>query len=253
METFTATVSRTRALTGDVREIELSLDGPPTITFSPGQFVSFEIEREASRFPATRAYSIASASTRSDAIELVVNRVPGGPGSEYLCGLREGDRTSFKGPVGSFVLGDGPRDLLFVATGTGIAPFRSMLWTLAHASSGRRISLLWGLRSERDLYYQDELMDLRDRLRQFSFVTTLSAPTNGWRGPVGRVSPLVEAQVASVANLEVFLCGNGGMIDDVREILRRKGLCPIRVEQYYAEARQRLQRQSRSAMNPKSM
>jgi len=233
VETFAATVSRTRALTHDVREVELSVVGPSGIVFTPGQFVSFEIERETSRFPATRAYSIASMPTRPHAIELVVNRVPGGAGSEYLCGLREGDRTSFKGPVGTFVLGNSSRDLLFVATGTGIAPFRSMLWTLAHASSDRRISLFWGLRNERDLYYQDELLRLRAQLPQFSFVTTLSAPTSGWCGAVGRVSPLVETHVASVANLEVFLCGNGGMIQDVRDIVRRKGLCPIRVEQYY--------------------
>ena len=163
----------------------------------------------------------------------MVNRVPGGPGSEYLCDLREGDRTSFKGPVGAFVLGNSSRDLLFVATGTGIAPFRSMLWMLAHAASDRRISLLWGLRSECDLYYQDELLRLRERLPNFSFVTTLSAPTGTWRGAVGRVSPLVETRIASVTNLEVFLCGHGGMIQDVRDIVRRKGLCPIRVEQYY--------------------
>ena len=237
METFAATVSRTRALTPDVKEIELALDGASGIVFTPGQFVSFEIDREGSRFPATRAYSIASASTRRQAIELVVNRVPGGPGSEYLCSLREGDRTSFKGPVGDFVLRNGSRDLLFVATGTGIAPFRSMLWTLAHAGSARRISLLWGLRSERDLYYQDELIRLRERLPCFSCVTTLSAPTAAWRGAVGRVSSVVETHVTDVTNLEVLLCGNGGMIQDVRDIVRRKGVCPIRVEQYYDQPR----------------
>lgn len=237
METFAATVSRTRQLTRDVREIELSLVGAAGIVFAPGQFVSFEIEREGARFPATRAYSIASTPARRHAIELVVNRVPGGPGSEYLCDLREGDRTSFKGPVGDFVLRDGSRDLLFVATGTGIAPFRSMLWALADAGSARRISLLWGLRSERDLYYQDELIRLRERLPNFSFVTTLSAPTADWRGAAGRVSSLVETHVTDVANLEVLLCGNGGMIRDVRDIVRRKGLCPIRVEQYYDQPR----------------
>ena len=232
MEAFSAEVSRTRALTHDVRELELTLIEPARIVFAPGQFVSFEIERAGSRRPATRAYSIASAAQRDTAIELVLNRVAGGPGSEYLFGLQEGDRTSFKGPVGSFVLRDSPRGLLFVATGTGIAPIRSMLRSLAEASSPRAMTLVWGLRSERDLYYQDELIRLRERLPGFSFTTTLSQPTNGWRGSVGRVTALVEARVTDVTNLEVFLCGNGGMIRDVREILRRKGLCPIRVEQY---------------------
>ncbi len=229
---FAATVSRTRALTHDVREIELTLSTPASIAFVPGQWVSFEIERPQPRLPATRAYSIASSANRHTAIELVLNRVAGGPGSEYLFGLREGDDTAFRGPMGSFVLRDSPRDVLLVATGTGIAPFRSMLWSLAEASSPRIVTLVWGLRSERDLYYQDELVSLRERLPGFSFITTLSQPTDGWSGAVGRVTGIVEDRVASVANLEAFLCGNAGMIRDVREVLRKKGLCPIRVEQY---------------------
>jgi NAD(P)H-flavin reductase len=168
--------------------------------------------------------------------------VPGGPGSEYLFALREGDVTTFKGPVGSFMLRDGTRDLLFVATGTGIAPFRAMLSSLAAAGSSRAVTLLWGLRGERDLYYQDELEDLRFRLPHFAFTTTLSRPVGDWRGAVGRVSPLVEALVTNVANLDVFLCGNAAMIRDVREIIRKKGLCPIHTEEYYddrAESRRR--------------
>src|SRR6188474_811813 len=74
-EMFTATVSRTRALTHDVREIELTLTDPAAMSFVPGQWVSFEIEREGSRLPATRAYSIASSPNRTNAIELVLNRV----------------------------------------------------------------------------------------------------------------------------------------------------------------------------------
>ena len=233
METFTATVSGTRDLTHDVREIELTLLEPSRIAFAPGQFVSFEIARPDSRFPATRPYSIASTPNRDHTIDLVLNRVPGGPGSEYLFGLEAGDRTSFKGPAGTFVLQDSPRDLLLVATGTGIAPFRSMLWSLADAASERAITLFWGLRNERDLYYQGELIQLQQRLPRFSFTTTLSQPTGDWHGTIGRVTPLVESAVTGVANLEVFLCGNGGMIRDVRDIIRQKGLCPIRVEQYY--------------------
>lgn len=233
METFTAEVSRISALTHDVREIELTLLDPAGIDFLPGQFVSFEIERHGSRMPATRAYSIASSATERDVIELVLNHVEGGPGSEYLFGLQEGDRTSFKGPAGTFILRDGPRDLLFVATGTGIAPIRSMLRSLAESTSTRTITLFWGLRSQPDLYYQDELNCLRERLPRFSFVTTLSQPTNQWQGSSGYVTPLVQRHVTSVANLEAFLCGNGGMIRDVRDVLRSKGLCPIRVEQYY--------------------
>ena len=233
MEMFSARVTSIRTLTHDVREIELTLREPGEIAFAPGQFVSFEIERPGFPVPATRPYSIASSPSSRHAIQLVLNHVPGGPGSEYLFGLREGDMTTFRGPVGAFTLRDSQRDLLFVATGTGIAPIRSMLWSLADASSPRGITLYWGLRSERDLYYQDELTRLGETMPHFSLVTTLSRPSEAWRGAVGWVSPLVEHQISGVSNLDVFLCGNAAMIHDVRDILRRKGLCPIHIEQYY--------------------
>lgn len=232
MQTFTAAVTHVRDLTHDVRQVELTLTEPPTIDFQAGQFVSFEIERPAG-VPATRPYSIASSPRRETAIELLFNLVPGGPGSEYLFGLHRGDVTTFRGPVGSFTLRDSSRDLLFVATGTGIAPLRSMLHALADVQSERSVTLFWGVRSERDLYYQDELAELRRQLPRFSFIMTLSRPTGEWQGVTGWVSSLVEQRITSVENLDVYLCGNAAMIRDVRDILRTKGLCPIHSERYY--------------------
>jgi CDP-4-dehydro-6-deoxyglucose reductase, E3 len=234
MQPFNASVAAVRDLTHDVRQIDIALIDPPQIHFVPGQFVSFEIDRPGFPTPVTRPYSIASSPHETDRIELVLNRVPGGPGSTYLFGLREGDPTTFKGPVGGFTLRENQRDVLLVATGTGIAPIRSMLWSLAGRASTRRIALFWGLRSERDLYYQDELTILRQQLPNLSATVTLSQPTGSWRGSTGRVSPLVMDAVTTTSNLEVYLCGNGGMIRDVRDIIRQKGLCPIYTEQYYS-------------------
>jgi NAD(P)H-flavin reductase len=231
---FTASVAAVRDLTHDVRQIDLALQSPSRMEFLAGQFISFEVDRPGRPVPATRPYSIASPPASDTVVQIVANRVPGGPGSGYLFGLREGHETTFTGPVGSFVLRDSAREVLFVATGTGIAPIRSMLWSLASGKSTRRITLFWGLRSERDLYYQDELLMLQDRLPHFSATTTLSQPTTAWGGSTGRVVPLVAASIAGVANLEVYLCGNGGMIREVRGIIRQKGLCPIFTEQYYA-------------------
>jgi NAD(P)H-flavin reductase len=233
VESFTATVAAVRDLTHNVRQIDFTLIDPPRMVFAAGQFISFEIDRPGSAMPVTRPYSIASAPSEVGRIQIVLNRVPGGPGSGYLFSLRKGADTSFKGPVGSFTLRNSARDVLFVATGTGIAPIRSMLWALADEASTRRITLLWGLRSEHDLYYQHELAALQSRLRRFTSTTTLSQPAGHWRGKVGRVVPLVTNAVTDVANLDVYLCGNGAMIRDVRDIIRSKGLCPIYTEQYY--------------------
>ncbi len=234
MQVFSADVVEMKDLTHDVRELELRLVSPREIEFQPGQFVSFEIPVEGKPHPVTRAYSIASPPSLRDRITLVFNRVDHGPGSRFLFGLKVGDRVQFKGPAGSFRLrDDGGRDLLFVATGTGIAPLRSMLHAQLARQASSNVTLFWGLRSQRDLYYQQELDELAARHPNFRYTTALSRPEAGWSGRSGRVTTLVNDQVSTVANLAVYLCGNGGMIKDVTDSLRAKGLCPIYREKWY--------------------
>jgi NAD(P)H-flavin reductase len=162
------------------------------------------------------------------------NRVQEGPGSTYLFSLTEGKETRFKGPAGHFYLREDPqRRLLFVATGTGIAPIWSMILTNRNRVDSRPATLYWGLRSQRDLYLQEELMECVERMPNFTAVTTLSRPEPGWSGEVGRVLRLIEERIESVKDLAVYLCGNSSMIDDVTTLIRKKGLCPIYREQYY--------------------
>jgi CDP-4-dehydro-6-deoxyglucose reductase, E3 len=230
---FTAEVAGVRQLTHDVRQIDLRLIDPSEIRFKAGQFVSFDVPDPRTGRMVTRPYSIASAPSSIDRISLLLNFVPSGPGSTYLFGLREGDRTSFAGPAGNFYLRDDPsRQLLLVATGTGIAPIRSMLLANAERPCPNPTTLLWGLRSQRDLYYQDELKD-RDRMPGSSHAITLSRPEPGWTGPSGRVTILIEQQIQDVRQLAVYLCGNSAMIAEVTRLIQAKGLCPIFREKYY--------------------
>jgi len=237
IQPFRACVSGIRNLTYDVREITLRLLEPGQIAFKAGQFISFEVVHPRLNQPVTRPYSIASPPSQREQVTLLLNLVPNGPGSTYLFSLREGDETQFKGVTGSFYLRDeDERDFLFVATGTGIAPIRSMLYDLLDKNFPRSITLFWGLRSQKDLYYQDELATLAKRFANFTAVATLSRPENGWHGEVGRVTTLVEDRIASVKNLAVYLCGSSGMLKDVSEIVNKKGLCPIRREKWYDDA-----------------
>jgi NAD(P)H-flavin reductase len=234
---FTAKVIAVRQLTHDVRQIDLRLVEPPEIRFKAGQFVSFDVPDSRTGRTVTRPYSIVSPPSSTQTISLLLNLVPHGPGSTYLFGLREGDDTSFSGPAGNFYLREDPtRDLLFVATGTGIAPFRSMLFANAERHSPRRTTLFWGLRSQRDLYYQDELARLSRDLPGNSHIIALSRPEPGWERPSGRVTTLVEREIHDVKRLAVYLCGNSGMIAEVTRIIQGKGLCPIFREKYYDDA-----------------
>ena len=235
LQTLAAQVTRFEDLTHDVRMIHLELLQPPMIRFQAGQFVSFSVTRAGLPRPLARHYSIASAPQRSNAIELLLNFVPGGPGSTYLFSLQAGDLVKFRGPAGTFVLRDYPdRRILFVATGTGIAPIRSMI--LTRLPSPTPVTLFWGLRHERDLYYQDELATLCARHPEFSFTTILSRPSPSWRGAVGRVQRLLEAQPMRVDDLAVYTCGNSAMIESVTAMIRGWGECPVHSELYYKDS-----------------
>jgi len=232
LHTFSAEVGRVEDLTHDVRVLALELLDPQEIRFQAGQFVSFEVPKAGLRFPVTRPYSIASRPASRGVIELLFNLVPGGPGSTFLFSLKNGDPVSFRGPAGTFVLRDYPeRRLLFVATGTGIAPIRSMIH--ARLPSPTPVTLIWGLRNERDLYYQDELAELAGQFPEFSYTVTLSQPSPSWAGAVGRVQSHIDPHIANVDDLAVYVCGSRAMISSVTGLIRSRGVCPIHLEQYF--------------------
>ncbi|MEK7293601.1 MAG: FAD-dependent oxidoreductase, partial [Nitrospirota bacterium] len=207
---------------------------PDEIAFKAGQFVSFEVVNPKTGRPVSRPYSILSPPSQQDTVTLLLNLVPGGPGSIYLFSLKKGDEAKFKGPAGNFYLRNDPaKDLLFVATGTGIVPIWSMLHDRLERERDRSITLFWSLRSQKDLYYQDELAALARKHANFTAFTTLSRPEPGWTGAAGRVTRLIDEHVRSVANLSVYLCGNSSMLADVTALINKRGLCPIYREKYY--------------------
>ncbi len=152
MQLFQAQVSRIKDLTHDVRELELSLVDPREIQFKAGQWISLDVWDPRRGQHVQRQYSIASPPSQAQQITLLFNRVPNGPGSSYLFSVHEGDLLKLQGPNGSFYLQEKPgRDLVLVATGTGIAPFRSILYTFLEQPEAGTLTLYWGLRSQRDL------------------------------------------------------------------------------------------------------
>lgn len=237
---FRAQVSRIEDLAQGVREIDLSVVDPPELEFAAGQHISVEVFDERLGRKLLRSYSIASPPSQKNTVTLLFNLVPRGSGSHYLFDLRTHDEVEFDGPKGSFFLKDGPdRDVIFVATGTGIAPLRSMLFSrLEEGGSGHTV-LFWGLRSQRDLYYQEEFERLSMAHPKFTFSTTLSRARSGWAGPVGRVTRLVEQRISSVNSVAFYLCGHGGMIADLTHIIQNKGPCPIHQEKFYDEPGQK--------------
>ena len=182
--------------------------------FEPGQFVM--VKFAGPEKPETRSYSIASAPGKPE-FELCVEVIEGGLGSNYLANVEVGQTVEFKGPFGMSTLKeDNKNDLIMVATGTGIAPIKSILEDLANKKDTRNIDVLFGVRFYEDLFYLKELKDLAEKLEGSNIMLTLSKPNDLWTGHTGRVTDhLTHLDISN--NPDIYICGNGNMIKDVRD------------------------------------
>ena len=208
-----------RDLTPQVRHFEFEVPERKDFPFTPGQFVS--IKEDVAGKQVTRAYSIASAPD-GNRFALCLNCVPDGLISPLLFALKLGECVEVQEPLGYFTLRHPERPAVFVATGTGIAPFRSML--LSALPDGVAITLLFGVRYEHGLLYRQELEELARRFPQFRFMPTITRPDELWRGAVGRVQAHLESALENHASTpDVYICGSKEMVDDVRAVLKQKG------------------------------
>ena len=236
-QTLTARLTRSVALSDFTKHLDLEVTSSPRFGFVPGQWLSIKATTPEGE-EITRAYSIASPPDNLR-IALCLNRVQDGFMSNHLCTLADGSEITFQGPFGNFILHPPMRDTLFIATGTGIAPFRSMLqWVLADPErhQGRELWLLFGARTEQDLYYRDEFERLAAAHKTFHFLPTLSRAAPGWCGLRGYVQEHVREIVGDRKNEEIhaYICGLDRMVKANRELLKDLGWdrTSIRYEKY---------------------
>ena len=189
--------------------------------FVPGQFLS--VTAKIGEDDITRAYSIVSP-PNGNRFAFCANLVRDGYLSPFLFALTPGDEIDFKGPYGAFILRRPLSDSIFVATGTGIAPFRSMLMSHLVAYPDRRFTLIFGVRHEHGLLYHDELGALAESYSNFRYLPTLTRPPEHWTGLSGRVQqPTLEA-LGDRRDVDVYICGLREMVDDVRLKLKEIGV-----------------------------
>jgi ferredoxin-NADP reductase len=221
----TATLCRSVSLSEQTCHLEFRVDGTDEFPYKPGQFVSVR-EPLIEGKQVTRAYSIASA-PRAGRFELCLNRVLEGKMSNFLCSLPEGSQIHFRGPHGLFTLREPLRDSMFLCTGTGVAPFRSMLqWLLADPSrhEGHELWLIYGTRWETDIYYADEFRALDQLHPNFHYLATLSRGSHTWTGLRGYVQEYAKGIATSRPNngagtVHAYICGLHHMVNHTREML----------------------------------
>jgi ferredoxin-NADP reductase len=224
-QTFTARLARSVALSEPTKHLDFEVPGQPRFGFVAGQWLSFKANKPDGE-EITRAYSIASPPADNNRFALCLNRVQDGFMSNFLCDMKEGEEIRCQGPFGDFILRPPLRDTVFIATGTGIAPFRSILhWLLADPARhlDKQFWLLFGNRTEKDIYYHQEFLDLAARHANFHYLPTLSRAGPEWQGLRGYVQEHLPGIVQGRENMHAYICGLDKMIKANRELLKGLG------------------------------
>lgn len=225
-----ATVKQNLSLTHDV--FELTLETKEDFNFNAGQFINIKInDGEKVCF---RAYSIASRPDGNQ-LKLCIKKIDGGRGSTWLQSLKVDDEIVFLGPSGKLTFNPSGKKIIFVATGTGVAPFAGIIEEELLKKNHQEMKLYLGLRHEKDIFYKDKFEKLAEENANFHFYLTISRPeTSDHEGYTGRVTDLLQSLTIDKENTEVFICGLKDMIQEVNGLFLKKGLKTenIHLEQY---------------------
>jgi len=215
--------------------------------FEPGQYATLGLVGQESPKLIQRPMSVSSCADDLTEYEFFIRLVDAGGFTPLLWERSIGDPINIKGAKGKFLLEDDGRRALFVASGTGLAPFISMIETLRARGQQRDIVLLHGVSHPRDLAWREQLMELEEESDfPLRYVATVSRPGEApdWSGPTGRVEAIVEGQMdehgLTPENATLYLCGNPDMITAVDEIATRRGFPPeqVRKELYWPKGRE---------------
>jgi CDP-4-dehydro-6-deoxyglucose reductase, E3 len=208
-----AYVKKVEFLSDDVAAVMLRLPLHLNLQFESGQYVDFI-------FPdgLRRSYSIANPSAAAGTIDLEfhIRHLPGGLFTDKLFqGLKPREKLQFEGPLGSFFLRESPKPALFLASGTGYAPIRSILLKHLAMNRKRQLTLYWGGRSRKDLYMLEEARDLAAQYSNFHFVPVLSEPraADEWTGATGFVHMAVMRDLSDLSGWQVYACGTPLMVE----------------------------------------
>ncbi len=215
---LTAKVIKKENLAKDFWQVDFEFEND--FSFLAGQFVSLKVSDEGLR----RSYSIASV-PNGKTIQLLVDVAPMGVGSKYVLGLKVGDEVEMMGPMGRFTLPSSLKKVLFVATGSGIVPFRSMIGELLSKRGFQdEVHLDWGMRYNEDLFWIDEFKTLEAKHPNFKFDVVLSKPTKDWYACSGHVNDCLIKHRPSWEGWEAYICGGQEMVAEVSELLTMVGV-----------------------------
>lgn len=191
------------------------------LTFLPGQYVNVSVPGTAQ----TRSYSFSSM-PKDGIVEFLVRNIPGGLMSGYLADkATNGDAITVTGPIGSFYLREIKRPVLFLAGGTGLAPFLAMLDDLQRNVASQPIHMIYGVTNDADLVAVDKLEAFAASTPNFTFATVV-ADEGSSHPRKGYVIHHLPDSALNGGDVDVYLCGPPPMVDAVRKHFADKGVSP---------------------------
>lgn len=230
IQTFSMTLLDAYFLSPGIKHFIFQMDAP--FSYTAGQFITIHFSHENQTLK--RSYSIANAPCAKNQVEYAASFVPKGPGSEYLFQLKKGDKVEASGPFGRLILKEEPpKRYVFIATSTGITPYRAMIERLKTLlDQNLKAVFLEGVRTENDILYEADFLELAQNYpNQVLFRAYLSRstqPTLPHHYPGYVQESFADLALDPAADL-VYLCGNPAMIDQCFELLKEKGFNPHQI------------------------
>ncbi len=211
-----ARITSLQPVSDDTSILELTLtDASETLAFLPGQYANLCIPGS----DQTRAYSFSNAPNAENTLQFLIRLLPNGLMGQYLPGAQVGDTIDLEGPFGTFYLREPQRPLYFLAGGTGLSAFLSMLDILVQQPEPVTfpIRLYYGVNREEDLCEQARLAAYQTQLPDFDWVPVVSRPNEHWQGLTGHIQQHLPLAALREGVFDLYLCGPPPMIDAVTQ------------------------------------
>jgi CDP-4-dehydro-6-deoxyglucose reductase len=232
VKTLPCRVQTMQRVTDDVMILGLKLPANERLQFLAGQYLEFLL-KDGTR----RSFSMGNAPHDDALIELHVRHVPGGQFTDHVFGrMKERDILRFEGPQGTFFLReDSAKPIVFVASGTGFAPIKSIIEHALHKGIARPMTLYWGGRRPKDLYMSALAEEWAARgLLKYVPVISDALPEDAWSGRTGFVHRAVMEDLPDLSDYQVYACGVPVMVDAARRDFTT--LCKLPEEEFYADS-----------------
>ncbi len=227
VKSFAGRIKGIKALTGDIRLLEINLDAP--LKFWAGQYVDLTLPGHG----ITRAFSMANRPDGGTALQFIIKSYPNGAFSGLLDGqLQAGEPVIAKGPYGSCFRRENRKGpMLLVGGGSGMSPLWSILSDHIASGEQRPVRFFYGARTKADLFYLDELAAIAAKLQDFEFIPALSAAPDSdhWQGETGFIHDVVARRLRAEAlsgSLDAYACGPVPMIDALLPVLQMSNVEP---------------------------